>query len=131
MPRYTLSTGTAITQPCQFPPEQLATVTLDADLFASSKVLQPGTLLAKPTTGDLWGPYASDASDGRQTTTDNLLVLFDYVDLTDGDKEVSYIKKGTCYKALVKTYAGVAITADLQDELNSKLCTVLFDEIGS
>ncbi|MHB0913932.1 MAG: hypothetical protein ACYC2Y_10905 [Armatimonadota bacterium] len=112
-------------------PGRLGAVTLDADLFTADAsgdiVLQPGTLLAKPSASDLWGPYASTASDGRETATNNVLVLHDYVEgLEDGDREASVLLEGLALGSKVILEDGTAISDALKDALRSRLCDVQF-----
>ena len=119
-------------------PEALGTVTLDEDLFtrdADGKViLNPGTVLAKPTASDLWGPYASGANDGRQTATNNVLVLHDYVVLDDGetekDAEVAVLLRGIAKGDKVILEDGSEASAAIRTALRSAICDVIF-EVGS
>lgn len=115
-------------------PGRLGNVTLDEDLFtrdADGHVhLQPGTVLAKPSASDLWGPYDSTAEDGRQTATNNVLILHDYVTLDDGeiekDKEVAVLLEGLALGSKCILEDGTAITDDIKDALRSRLCDVQF-----
>ncbi len=115
-------------------PGRLGTVTLDEDLFTrdsdSHVHLQPGTLLAKPAASDLWGPYDSTADDGRETATNNVLILHDYVTLDDGeveaDKEVAVLLEGLVFGSKVILEDGTAISAALKDALRSRLCDIQF-----
>ena len=117
---------------------QLGTVTLDEDLFtrdADGKViLQPGTVLSKPTEGYLWGPYDSTAEDGRETATDNVLILHDYTILDDGvteeDKEIAVLLRGIAKGDKVILEDGTEASAAIRSALRSAICDVLF-EVGS
>lgn len=119
-------------------PEKTGTVTLDEDLFtrdADGKViLQPGTVLSKPSESDLWGPYASDASDGREVSTNNVLVLHDYVELDDGttekDAEVAVLLRGIANGDKVILEDGTEASSAIRSALRSEICDVLF-ETGS
>jgi len=119
-------------------PEKLGTVTLDEDLFtrdADGKVIiQPGTVMAKPTASDLWGPYGSGATDGREVATDNVLICHDYVVLDDGetekDAEVAVLLRGIAKGSKVILEDGTAISAALKTALRSQICDVLF-EVGT
>lgn len=116
-------------------PGRLGAVTLDEDLFtrdADGHVhLQPGTLLSKPTESDLWGPYSSTAADGRQTATNNVLILHDYITLDDGDierdHEVAVLLEGLAKGSKVILEDGTAISSALKDALRSQLCDVQFE----
>ena len=66
-----------------------ATVTAGGD---GRKVLEAGSLLCRITASSKFGPYASGASDGRQTlgapddTGIRAVILTNALDVTDGDK---------------------------------------------
>lgn len=111
-------------------PGRLGSATLDDALFAAdddgNKILNPGLLLAKPSATDLWGPYDSTADDGRETATNNVLILHEYVDVTEGDKEVAVLLEGLVQGAKVVLEDGTAISAALKDALRSRICDVQF-----
>ncbi len=138
MPRQSETTYTNRAEYLAAEPEKLGTVTLDEDLFtrdANGKViLQPGTVLAKPSATDLWGPYASDADDGREVSTNNVLVLHDYVELDDGtvekDAEVAVLLRGIAKGDKVILADGTAASAALKAALRSAISDVLM-EIGT
>lgn len=117
---------------------QLGTVTLDEDLFtrdADGKViLNPGTVLAKPSASDLWGPYASGANDGREVATNNVIILHDYVVLDDGetekDMEVAYLIRGIAKGDKVILVDGTEASAAIRTALRSAISDVIF-EVGS
>lgn len=119
-------------------PERLDTVTLDEDLFARDAngkvILQPGLVLSKPSASDLWGPYDSTANDGRETATNNVLILHDYTILDDGtyetDKEVAVLINGVAKGDKVLLEDGTAISEEIRDALRSRICQVNF-EIGN
>lgn len=119
-------------------PEKLGTVTLDEDLFArdaNGKVIcQPGLVLAKPSATDLWGPYASDADDGREVATDNVLILHDYVVLDDGetakDAEVAVLLRGIAKGDKVILEDGTEASAAIKAALRSAISDVIF-EVGT
>jgi hypothetical protein len=134
-PNQTTETYTARTEYLAAKPGRLGTVTLDEDLFtrdADGKViLQPGTLLAKPSATDLWGPYASGAIDGRETATNNVLILHDYTILDDGeveqDREVAVTLEALVLGSKIILEDGTAISAALKDCLvTSRLCSIQF-----
>ena len=116
-------------------PGRLGTATLDEDLFtrdADGHVhLQPGTLLAKPSASDLWGPYDSNAEDGREVSLNNVLILHSYETLDDGtikaDHEATVLLEGLALGAMVILEDGTAISDDLKDALRSRICDVQFD----
>jgi hypothetical protein len=119
-------------------PGRVGTVTLDEDEFtrdADGHVhVQPGLVLASAGgygASDLWGPYESGASDGRQGCTDNVLICMDYVTLDDGvneiDKEVAVLLEGTVKGSKVMLQDGSAASDLLKNALRSKICNVTFD----
>lgn len=138
MPNQTTTEYTNRTEYLAASPVKLGTVTLDEDLFtrdANGKVvLQPGLVLAKPSASDLWGPYASDAADGRETATDNVLILHDYTILDDGtteeDKEVAVLLNGIVKGTKILLEDGSQASAAIRSALRSSICDVLF-EVGS
>jgi hypothetical protein len=95
---------------------------------------QPGTVLAKPSAADLWGPYDPNGDDGREVSTNNVLICNDYVVLDDGDTEkdaeVSFLLRGVAKGSKVILQDGTAISAALKTALRSQICDVLF-EIGT
>jgi hypothetical protein len=115
-------------------PGRLGNVTLDEDLFArdadGKTILQPGTLLSKPSTSDLWGPYDSTENDGREVATNNVLILHDYTILDDGeietDREVAVLLEGLALGSKVILEDGTPISDALKDALRSRLCDVQF-----
>lgn len=111
-------------------PGRLGSATLDDALFTAdddgNKILNPGLLLAKPSATDLWGPYDSTAEDGREVATNNVLILHEYVDVTEGDKEVAVLLEGLVQGAKVVLEDGTAISAALKDALRSRICDVQF-----
>lgn len=133
-PQHYTTTYSAVTEYLAAAPGRLGTVTLDEDLFtrdADGHVhLQPGLLLAKPSATDLWGPYDSTASDGRETATNNVLILHEYETLDDGDvetdKEVTVLLEGLALGSKVLLEDGSAISSALKDALRSQLCDVQF-----
>ncbi|MCE5200437.1 hypothetical protein LLG39_15830 [bacterium] len=134
MPNQTTKTYTNRTEYLAGYPGRTGTITLDEDLFARAAdgtcVLQPGTLLSKPSNSDLWGPYDSTAEDGRQTATNNVLILHDYTVLDDGvteqDKEVAVLLEGLALGSKVILEDGTAVTSALKDALRSQICDVQF-----
>jgi len=138
MPRQETKTYTERAEYLAAEPGRLGTVTLDEDLFTRDSdghvYLQPGTVLAKPTAADLWGPYASGAADGRETATDNVLILHDYTVLDDGiteqDREVAVLLEGLANGDKVILEDGTAISDDLKAKLQSLICNITF-EIGT
>lgn len=135
MPQRTETTYNSRAEYLAHKPGRLGTITLDEELFArdaSGKcILQPGTLLARPTESDLWGPYDSTAEDGRETATNNVLILHDYAVLDDGevesDREVAVLLNGIALGAKVILEDGTAISDDLKDALRSRICDVQFE----
>jgi len=111
-------------------PGRLGSATLDDALFTAdddeNKILNPGLLLAKPSATDLWGPYDSTAEDGREVATNNVLILHEYVDVTEGDKDVAVLLEGLVQGAKVVLEDGTAISAALKDALRSRICDVQF-----
>ncbi len=136
MPKQTSETYTARAEYLAGYPGRLGTVTIDPDLFSAADngdvVLQPGTVLAKPSATDLWGPYDSEASDGRETATNNVLVLHDYVeipeaDISDVNKEIAVLLEGLANGAKVILEDGTEASTAIRDALRSRICDVQFD----
>jgi hypothetical protein len=73
-----------------------AVSTVDSD---SKKYLNKGVVLARITSpvaaSGLVGPYSSTASDGRQSTANIVGINDTFADLSDGDKEVGVLVRGT------------------------------------
>jgi hypothetical protein len=119
-------------------PGRIGTVTLDESLFTRDSDghvhVEPGTVLAKPTESDLWGPYDALAEDGRQTATNNVLILHDYVTLDDGtvecDREAAVLIEGLVVAGKVTLADGTAISDTVKDALRSQICSVQF-KVGS
>ncbi len=117
---------------------QLGTVTLNQALFARDAdgkvILQPGLVLAKPTSGHLWGPYDSTAEDGRETATDNVLILHDYTILDDGeteqDREVAVLLRGIVKGDKIVLEDGTPASAEIRAALQSAISDIIF-EVGS
>ena len=138
MPRYETKAYGNRAEYLAAAPEKLGCVTLDEDLFArdvdGKVILQPGTALAKPSAADLWGPYASGANDGREVSTNNVLILHDYVVLDDGetekDAEVAVLLRGIAKGDKVILADGSVASAAIRAALRSSICDVLF-EVGS
>jgi hypothetical protein len=134
MPNQTTKTYDAVTEYLAAAPGRLGTVTLDEDLFTRDDdghvYLQPGVLLAKPSATDLWGPYDSTAEDGRETATNNVLILHSYTVLDDGDveqdREVAVLLEGVALGSKVLLEDGSAISSSLKDALRSQLCDIQF-----
>ena len=117
---------------------RLGSVTLDATKFVADadgyKIVQPGLVLASAGgygASDLWGPYESGASDGRQNSTDNVLILHDRIAMKDStaaavNKEAAVLLEGTVIGTKVLLQDGSAIGSLLKDKLRSKLCNVTF-----
>ena len=128
------------TTPVEYsPPEQylaaaplkVGTLTLDTDLFTAGTdgkiTLQPGLVLSRPSDQDQWGPYESGASDGRETASDNVVLLNEYVDDLDTDKEVSFLINGIAKGAKVHLADGSVASAAIRTALRSQICDVLFE----
>jgi hypothetical protein len=119
-------------------PGRLGTVMLDESLFTRDSNghvhLEPGTVLAKPAESDLWGPYDAEAVDGRQTETNNVLILHDYVTLDNGevksDREAAVLLEGLANAGKVTLADGTAISDTVKDALRSQICSVQF-KVGS
>jgi hypothetical protein len=130
MPNYSKTEYDARAEYLAARPGRLGSATLDDALFTAdddgNKILNPGLLLAKPSATDLWGPYDSTADDGREVATNNVLILHDYVDVTEGDKEVAVLLEGLAQGAKVVLEDGTAISAALKDALRSRICDVQF-----
>jgi hypothetical protein len=103
MPHISSTTGTAKleylkSQEGVFLPVMLASgvVSKDSD---GNKIVVPGTVLGQITTSgsmlNMFGPYSSTATDGRQTP---ICILDTYANLKDGDLEV-----GACFEGHVST----------------------------
>jgi len=116
-------------------PGRLGSVTLDEDLFTrddDGKVeLDPGLVLASPTASDLWGPYDSTAEDGRETATNNVLILHDYTVLDDGtiekDQEVAVLLEGLVNGSKILLEDGTEASTAIRDALRSRICDVQFE----
>jgi len=76
------------------------TVTLDASKFASGadgrKIAKVGTVLGKITATGLYGPYNAGNSDGTEKAD---CILFNTVDLTDGNAVAAAITQGVVREA--------------------------------
>jgi hypothetical protein len=79
----------------------------------AQKILQPGTVMAKITSGGdsgKIGPFQADATDGRQTLTNivGLELTFLPWQLLERDVEVSVVKKAHCVQAWCFEYTTAA-----------------------
>ena len=135
MPNQTTKEYDARTEYLAARPGRLGTVTLDEDLFDRADdgtcILNPGLLLAKPSASDLWGPYDSTAEDGRQTATNNVLILHDHTILDDGvveqDKEIAVALEALVLGSKIVLEDGTAISSALKDCLvTSQICDIQF-----
>ena len=117
-------------------PVELGSLSLDPDLFTADDdgdvTIQPGTVLAKPSATDLWGPYYSCAEDGRETATNNVVVLHDYIEVAEAevstvDPIAAYLIDGLVDGAQIILEDGTEASAEIRDALRSRLCNVKFD----
>lgn len=136
MPKQTSETYTGREEYLAGAPGRLGSVTLDPDLFAVTDdgdvVIQPGTILAKPSATDLWGPYDSTTNDGRETATNNVLVLHDYVEvdeneISDIDPIVAVLLEGLVKGDKIILEDGSEASTAIRDALRSRICDVQFD----
>jgi len=134
MPNQYTNSYDAVSEYLAAKPGRVGTVTLDEDLFErddDGKVqLNPGLVLAKPSATDLWGPYDSTASDGRQTATNNVLILHSFTVLDDGeveqDKETAVLLEGLALGSKVWLEDGGTISTALKTALRSQICDIQF-----
>ena len=77
---------------------------------------------------------ASDAADGREVATDNVLILHDYVVLDDGetakDAEVAVLLRGIAKGGKVILEDGTEASAAIKAALRSAISDVIF-EVGT
>lgn len=136
MPKQTKTTYTGAREYLAARPFALGSVTLDASTVtadaAGDKIVQPGTLIAKISASGKWGPYDAGASDGRQTSTDNLLICHDHVNLKGGDMEAAVLLIGVAQAEAVTLVDGTTvITKALQEKLRSKIANIIFDALAA
>lgn len=89
-----------------------ASVPADAD---GNRVLQSGTVMAKITSGGdsgKIGPFSTNATDGRQTTTNILGVCDSFLPyhLNDFDREVSVLKGGRVVASACYEYVAAEVS---------------------
>lgn len=105
------------------------TVTNGDGSTSSTKVLQPGTVMAKITTGPdagKIGPYQPEATDGRQTAANIVGLELTYLpwQLNERDVEVSVVVNATAVQAwcleLNAAGAEVPLSNAIADEMRGK-----------
>lgn len=109
--QYLRSTQDVKTESATFAKDAIPTVTIDG---STQKVLQPGTVIAKITSGDdagKFGAFDSGATDGRQTTANIVGIADTFLpwQLLERDVEISYVYDASVVQAWCIEYvAGVA-----------------------
>lgn len=106
------------------------------DTFTGQKVLQPGTVMAKITSGGdsgKIGPFNADATDGRQTLANVVGINDTFLpwQLIERDVEVAVLITGVCVQAWCTEIAAggatVALTNTTADGMRStKTLDILF-----
>jgi len=92
-----------------------ATVTADGN---GDKVLKAGTFVSKITATGKYGPYASGASDGRQTPSDDTSgYLLESVNLRDGDVIAGCLLNGSVLSARVTPTPDATIKAAVKGRI--------------
>jgi hypothetical protein len=114
--QYLRSTKDNLYESATFGKNLIPTATIDTYV---TKVLQPGTLLAKATSGPDTGKvgvFMAGVTDGRQTAANIVGICDTFLpwQLTISDRNVAYLYRGTVYQAFCFEYnaggAAVALT---------------------
>jgi hypothetical protein len=121
--QYLRSTKDNLYESATFGKNLIPTATIDTYV---TKVLQPGTLLAKATSGPDTGKvgvFMAGVTDGRQTAANIVGICDTFLpwQLTISDRNVAYLYRGTVYQAFCFEYnaggAAVALTNATRDAI--------------